>query len=139
MRSSLALFLILLLTAPALTGGVAKNEPKLQGTWKLVAIERDGKKAPDDFIKNASRTMTFKGDTATFRTRDGKTMEGKLKIDTTKTPRHIEFSVEVPGKGAVTAVGIYELKGDTLTVAIHRDKRPTNFEKEKETYQRVTE
>jgi len=31
-----------------------KSEPKLQGTWKLVALQRGDQKAPDDLIQNST-------------------------------------------------------------------------------------
>jgi len=100
---------------------------KLQGTWKFVSQEMDGKPAPKDEV--GKQTITFTGDKWTVR-RDGEVVRGGThKFDPAKKPAQVDAAVtEGEGKGD-TMLGIYELKGDTLRVCFDPKgkKRPTDF------------
>ncbi len=107
----------------------AKNdEEMLQGAWNFVSFEQDGSKLPRK--KGAEiRTVTFQGDKFELK-RDGVVIQvGTQGLDPSKNPKTVDASVtEGEGKGTVQ-LGIYELKGDTLTVCSDPQgkKRPTEF------------
>jgi uncharacterized protein (TIGR03067 family) len=107
---------LLLVLAVGLVAGAdaAKDEARkdlgqLQGEWKLVSATRDGRAMPEDMVK--ALKATIKGDKFTI-ARDGKAVEGGgLKLDATKKPKGIDMAL---GGGNQTALGIYELSGDSF-------------------------
>src|SRR2546430_16370780 len=66
-----------------------KDLEKLQGTWALVAGERDGKKFTEEGVK---KTMLFiKGDTFRIPESSAATSEaGTIKIDPSKKPKEMD-------------------------------------------------
>jgi uncharacterized protein (TIGR03067 family) len=89
---------------------VKKETEKLQGTWKLVALEQNGNKQPPDAIKNDKMIVT--GDKYVL-TLGGEHSEGVQKIDPGKDPKWIDATTtKGEGKGQ-TFLGIYEVDGDT--------------------------
>src|SRR5262245_9754138 len=112
----LCVFAIALLAAggTALGGGDKDDLKKIQGTWKFVSQEMDGKATPAE--KLAKMTSTFKGDKWTVREDDTVLQAGTHKFDSSKKPGHIDAVVtEGEGKGN-KMLGIYELKGDKMKV-----------------------
>jgi uncharacterized protein (TIGR03067 family) len=134
-----ALGLALLLTA-ALGTGCRKPQPpgveriagepagadaernKLQGSWKHTSIDRNGKAvaAPiaNEFV------MRFQGNKFTTTRSEKPLSEGTFVLDPTKSPPWIDLSENT---GAFI-YGIYRLEGDKLTICMHEDRRPTEFE-----------
>lgn len=103
---------------------VLKN---IQGTWRFVAHEMDGKKAPPEETKKM--TITFKDDKWTVRDGDKVVQAGTHKFDPSKKPAQVDAKVtEGEGKGS-NMLGIYELKGDTIKVCfdVMGKERPTSF------------
>jgi uncharacterized protein (TIGR03067 family) len=100
---------------------------KIQGTWKFVSQEVEGKPRTKEEL--AKQTITFEGDKWTVR-RDGKVIQaGTHKFDPDKKPAWVDAVVrEGEGKG-FTMLGIYELKGDALKVCFDPKgkERPTDF------------
>jgi uncharacterized protein (TIGR03067 family) len=125
--------LIIVLVAGLGISGAAAHDAKdaakkeldgLQGEWTLVSATRDGKDMPQDMVKAVK--CTIKGDKFTI-ARDGKTVEeGTLKLDATKKPKEIDMALS---EGKQTALGIYELSGDTykLCYAPPEKDRPKEF------------
>jgi uncharacterized protein (TIGR03067 family) len=121
-----------LLVAGVLVAGLAfaeegkKDLDKLQGTWVRVSVERNGKPAPADELKNSK--LTLKGDQYTLD--DGKEKRtGTFKLDATKTPKTLDIiSASGPNKGK-TLKGIYKIEDGTFTycVAGPGKDRPTEF------------
>jgi uncharacterized protein (TIGR03067 family) len=100
---------------------------KIQGTWKFVAQEMDGKALPKEEV--AKQTITFERDKWTVH-RDGKVVQvGTHKFDPGKKPAQVDAVVtEGEDKGS-TMLGIYELKGDTIKVCFDPKgkERPSDF------------
>jgi uncharacterized protein (TIGR03067 family) len=87
---------------------VKKELEKVAGTWRLVSVEKDGRKLPEDEVKPLR--LVIAGDRYTLR-RAGKTVEeGKVRIDPTRNPRTIDIYPTKP-EGKVQ-LGIYEWDGD---------------------------
>ncbi len=113
------------------TPGPAEANKDLQGEWKVVALEADGSKAPEEALKKMR--WVIKG--SKLRSSDsGENPEGEstIKTDVSKTPWHIDITaLEGPHKGK-TVQGIYKLDKGRLTICL-RDPdqagkgRPTEF------------
>jgi uncharacterized protein (TIGR03067 family) len=116
---------VLLLGAGSAPDEVVKKElEKLQGTWQLVSAETDGKKAPDEQIKNVrvviegSKHSIYAGDQRLAH-------EIPFTIDPTTSPKSV--TDQLPDGRTIR--GIYELAGDTLRscVAAPGKDRPKEF------------
>jgi uncharacterized protein (TIGR03067 family) len=92
----------------------------MQGTWKVVAMERNGVKTSDDDLKNFHVTIKSYHVTAD----DGrKIQEADFVLNTDPTPKSIHFvSKDNEGKKK-NQPGIFELDGDTLKICyVHEGK-----------------
>ncbi len=87
---------------------------KLKGTWDIVSMEIEGKKAPEEFVKG--QTLTFEGDKLIHEEK-GKKEPATFKIDAAQKPAHLDMSpTEGPEKGKTVKM-IFEITGDTLKIA----------------------
>jgi len=121
----LAIVLSMLIFAVAKADG-AKDEDKLQGSWKVVSHEKDGKKQAEDTIKNYK--IVVKGDKLTFKIGD-QDNEATLKLDAAKKPKTIDLMVKAGDKMEVIK-GIYQLDGDDLKICAAGEEgveRPKDF------------
>jgi uncharacterized protein (TIGR03067 family) len=104
---------------------VARKElAGLQGEWTLVSATRDGKEMPAERVKGYKNTI--KGDKFTITSAGKRAEEGTMKLHPRKKPKEVEF---ILGEGKKTALGIYELSGDTykLCYASPGKDRPKEF------------
>jgi RNA polymerase sigma factor (sigma-70 family) len=111
---------------------VGEDREKIQGTWKMVKAEVQGREATDDEIKKGK--MIIKGGKLTSVKPDGSSTESKITLDPTQTPKTIDL---VPQEGpdtekGKTFPGIYKLDGDTLTLCMTGPdmERPKEFKTE---------
>jgi uncharacterized protein (TIGR03067 family) len=103
-----------------------KDLDKLQGTWVRASVERNGKPASADELKNTK--LTLKDDKYTLDDSKEK-RTGTFKLDATKTPKTLDIVADTgPNKGK-TLKGIYKIEDDTFTYCVGGpDKdRPTEF------------
>jgi uncharacterized protein (TIGR03067 family) len=126
MKSSLLLVsCVLLRLAAPVQDDVRQELAKFEGTWQTVYVEIDGKPFKGDF-KNDRLVIAGKN----YQLTGPKVkMEGTIKIDPSKNPRHMDTEVtDGDGKGTKT-VGIYELDGQNLMVCycMVPGDRPTDF------------
>src|SRR5262245_20575305 len=99
---------------PSQPEDAAKKElAKLEGDWKLVAMEVAGKDVPAEKLTTA--TVTIHG--RNYRLRTGnKQFDVEIKLDPGKTPKEIDMTfLDGPNKERVGR-GIYELDGDKLKI-----------------------
>jgi len=104
-----------------------KELKKIQGTWKFILQEMDGKERPKEELTKL--TITFAGDKWSVRVEDKVVQAGTHQLDGTKKPGQIDAVVtEGEDKGS-TMLGIYELKGDKMKVCFDPKgkQRPTSF------------
>jgi RNA polymerase sigma factor (sigma-70 family) len=113
-----------------------KEMAKLQGTWKAVSVERDGKPISEEEVKKLDIRLTIKGDNFMWMPLASKGPEhfphGQFKLDTTKKPKAIDLTIALPfnpSKKTTTVLGIYEVDGDKLKLlkALPGQERPTEF------------
>lgn len=107
-----------------------KEELKaLAGTWKAVSIETDGKKAPEDILKQVVMTRDESGKTV-IRRGDMVVLEATVKkLDPSKKPKTIDTEQTVGENKGKTIQGIYEIDGNTLRVCLAPPgkERPSEF------------
>jgi uncharacterized protein (TIGR03067 family) len=93
-----------------------KELDALQGNWTMVASDGPrGKKSAEDMIQHPG-SVEIDGNKLRIYVKDLHDLEGVAGFDSTATPKTIDFlnvSDGDPYKGK-TALGIYELQGDTL-------------------------
>ena len=105
---------------------VKKDMKLLEGTWLMQSFEINGEALDADKVK--SITVTIKGDRYSVDL-GGKSFELTFKIDPTKKPKAIDFTIAKDDKKAVTH-GIYEVSADTFKVCRTTEAgkdRPTAF------------
>jgi uncharacterized protein (TIGR03067 family) len=115
-----------LLVAGANGQGKGKtDEDKIQGTWQPVHFEREGKKGPEEELKETKLTIA-KGKIKVEK--DSKDMELSYKLDPSKNPKEIDITETKGGQDHVHK-GIYALDGDTLKICWTGDMgvRPSEF------------
>jgi uncharacterized protein (TIGR03067 family) len=98
----------------------------VQGTWKRVSGEVNGKALPEAEVQKTS--LTIQGDKYTLKIGE-QTRTGILKLDASKTPHQIDIISDAgPNKGK-SLLGIYELDGDTFKYCLGAPgkERPTEF------------
>lgn len=120
--SPIAVWLVALLLQGMALAMPARGEPaadkgkeetkKLQGTWKVLAIERDEEKSDKsgDDIK-----LIFTANNLTAKTPNGD-HKGTFKIDAAATPKTIDVMLTDGPDADKSVVGIYELKGNDLKI-----------------------
>jgi uncharacterized protein (TIGR03067 family) len=104
--------------------GGKKDKELLQGAWETVGMSVGGKGMPKELFQD--QIMIFKGDKIISKSKGQPDDESDYTIDDSKNPKQIDVIAKLKGK----VRGIYELKGDTLKIAIfdkETDQRPTSF------------
>lgn len=128
LRALLIVMAGLLVAADAKDDEIKKEMAKLEGSWKVVALEKSGKPAPDEVLKEAPR-ITFKGDRINLKfSGKDKEQESTYKLDPSKKPKEIDI-VEKRGDRNEPSKSIYLLDGDDLKICMARPglERPTEF------------
>src|SRR5262249_18555987 len=104
----------LMLAADAKKDDAKKDKEALQGTWRPVSSEAEGKDQTEEAKKH---TLTFEGDNFTVKEGDEVRIKGTFKIDPTMKPKTIDMTVtegrrdEDKGK---ELHGIYEMDKESL-------------------------
>lgn len=130
--------LLTLLSALVLAPGAdAKEEArkvteKIQGTWKITKLVYNGGDMSDKDFAQKLR-LSFKGKVASVQGTDQITKEyAKLEFtfDPTTMPALLDLEISDGSQKGVKMEGIYELKGDTLTLCIRviGTERPAKLE-----------
>jgi uncharacterized protein (TIGR03067 family) len=120
---------LLLGAAPAPKEDDAKKDREaLQGTWKIVSSEEDGKTQEE-----AKESMVdFQKDTFTIKRGDELVAKGTFKLDPSKKPKTIDIRItEGPREGdkGLEYHGIYEVDKDTMRWCMNTEgkDRPKEF------------
>jgi len=130
-----ALALVGLVALAARAKEAPGDREALQGTWKLVTIEKAGH--PEEGTGDNERTLVFTGDHFQLLKGQDVVIDGTFKLDTSASPKAIDMKVEKanekPDLADKTSLGIYELKGDELKWCAGEpglETRPTAFSSE---------
>jgi uncharacterized protein (TIGR03067 family) len=123
----------LLLGADAPEDDVKKDKEKLQGTWKAVTAQRRGESDPTA----EEHRLIFSGDEFSVKKGEETMIKGKYQIDPSKKPKEIDMEFIETKRDSLkgkTALGIYELDGNTLKWCWNRPggQRPKTFSSEAE-------
>ena len=124
MPRGLSAILVVALIATGALGGseAAKKElARLQGTWKAVKLEQDGKR-----IDSEDLLAVISGEKFIMKT-GGEDQVSRIKLDPSKKPAAIDIH---PQKEKATVLGIYKLEGKRLTICFAvggKQKRPQKF------------
>ena len=117
---------VLLLLASA--GVLVADEPKkddaeaLKGSWSAVSLKQGGKSAPDDLIKKLKASFDGKGYTNIV---DGEVIElGGYTIDSSKTPKTIDFDIKKGQGEGKKQLGIFQIEGNKLTLVVAEPGSP---------------
>jgi uncharacterized protein (TIGR03067 family) len=96
----------------------------IQGTWWIVRLESGGNKSEKGLKGNSFTFAKVKGsDVATLVERPHDPIQFELALDPIQSPKAIDLSTK-----STKAPGIYELKGDDLTICVSLGgSRPTEF------------
>jgi uncharacterized protein (TIGR03067 family) len=104
-----------------------KELARLEGTWRVVASEKDGQASPPDDVE--STTYSVAGDKYTVRRQGEVVEEGTFRIDPTRKPRSIDVFPSKP-EGKIQR-GIYEWAEDgAIRICFThpgREDRPARF------------
>jgi uncharacterized protein (TIGR03067 family) len=119
-----------LLAVTYVQSGDADALKKLEGRWKIQSAEKGGQPAPPQFAEVI--TFIFSGDKLTLQFKEGDKEDKKvstIKVNTTKKPNHIDVTPDSGKEKGKKMPGIFELKGNTLKLAINEDgkNRPAEF------------
>ena len=98
----------------------------IQGTWRLVALEANGRQAPAEFV--VVMKLVFKVDTLTFPGGEPGFTNYKFKLDPTTKPAGFTMAHADGTKQGETNKGIYSLDGDCLQICFAKaDQLPREF------------
>jgi uncharacterized protein (TIGR03067 family) len=110
----------------ALEEAIKKDRQQIEGTWRIVSLEVNGNKAPDE---EARKLTVVNGADGTWRLRkeDQEIGKGTSTFDPTKKPKTIDLFSDDDGNAKY--LGIYELGEKTrkLCFAPAGKERPTEF------------
>ena len=96
--------------------GKEKGVKMLDGRWEIVNAEREGKELGGGF---RGFTMIVKGKTFDVVSEEGERVSsGTIQLDSGKSPPTVDLTYTAGVSKGTTFLGVYELQGDTLTIAL---------------------
>jgi uncharacterized protein (TIGR03067 family) len=85
----------------------------LKGKWVAVSIKQGGFPVPEE----AAKMFKFSFDGKEYlNSAPGQSEEGGYKIDSSKSPRTIDFDIKTGNDKGKKQLGVYKLDGDKLTI-----------------------
>jgi uncharacterized protein (TIGR03067 family) len=100
---------------------------RLQGTWVLVAMQREGEDVPAEEFKGWS--AVYEGNRISLRDGERVRRRGIVTLDPSRKPKSINTWDQDGPYEDQTVPGIYELEGETLKLCFSRpgSERPREF------------
>jgi uncharacterized protein (TIGR03067 family) len=127
-HAAVVLAAVSLLAGAGVSGAVHIPKPGGKGIWEVRSLEVDGKKYSKEELKGVTLICDARGKVS-VRRGDKAILGAALTLHPRKKPKAIDATLtEGEGKGK-TALGIYEIKGESYRVCFARSaaKRPTEF------------
>jgi uncharacterized protein (TIGR03067 family) len=127
MRLITSIVVLVLAGFVAAQDAVKKEMAQLEGAWSMLSGEANGVAMPKELVATGKRTA--KDEETTILIGGQVYFRAKFRIDPSKTPKAIDYTMtEGPTKGKIH-LGIYELEGDTVKFcfAAPGTDRPTEF------------
>src|SRR5262249_26433733 len=112
---------------PGAANLVQKETSKLQGAWRMVAAEMDGRPFPKKMFEEDNPRLVFAGDRVTH------LKQGEVQKETgyTLNPRNKPAAMDIPNSAffsrGKTALAIYRWEGDALRICASPLERPSDF------------
>jgi uncharacterized protein (TIGR03067 family) len=85
----------------------------IKGKWVAVSIKLRGMPAPDELVKSFKFNLDGKN---YINTAGDQSEEGGYTLDSTKSPKTIDFDIKTGMDKGKKQLGIYKLDGDKLTI-----------------------
>ena len=104
------------------------NRQRIEGTWRVVALEINGNKVGDEDAKKI--TVIFGADGSWNVDADGnQVVQGTSTIDPIKTPKFIDYTPTTGDDKGKQSLGIYEVGENKLRFCVSpaEQARPTEF------------
>jgi uncharacterized protein (TIGR03067 family) len=95
-----------------------------RGEWAVVKVSTRGKELPPARLQALDMRMVFQGDTLTQKTGGANARPSTFRLNTNGRPKELDWGL----KDVVQSLGIYQLDGDTLKIAMGRGTRPKGFD-----------
>ena len=104
-----------------------KELKKMQGSWKVVLAQVDGKTMPIQAFKKVA--VVFQDGKILFKENDKTYEEVEFDIDVDAKPKEIDYKYVFGLKKGVREKGIYQWDGEQLTICMaqSKQKRPADF------------
>jgi RNA polymerase sigma factor (sigma-70 family) len=106
-----------------------KAKSDLEGTWKAISFEQDGRALPEEKLKEVG--VTFSGDSYFFTSgvRIAGALKGTVSVDPEAKPASFELTAKAGVYEGKVFKGIYRLEEDTLTLCFvwPTKERPKEF------------
>jgi uncharacterized protein (TIGR03067 family) len=104
-----------------------KDQKNLQGEWTMVSGSADGQPMPAQMLKQMKRVCN--GDETTITMGEQVFFKAKVKMDSSKSPKTIDYEMTDGFTKGKKQLGIYELNGDTFKSCFSKpgEDRPTDF------------
>ncbi|WP_422929887.1 TIGR03067 domain-containing protein [Singulisphaera sp. PoT] len=101
------------------------DQKTVQGTWVLVASERDGQSTPAEQLKARDVRMIFEDDRLLAKMADKSVGLGTFTLDPTASPKTYDRIYPDGSK----RLGIYKIEGKNLTICVAdlKKERPKDF------------
>ena len=123
-RAMAAGFLVIGISAALAAGKPATDLDHFQGPWKVVKLTFNGRSAPAEVVEKGK--YVFKKNKLTIRESETSRQECEFTLNPDQDPKTIDIvGSDGPAKGK-KMLGIYRIKGDTLTLCLG-EERPKEF------------
>jgi uncharacterized protein (TIGR03067 family) len=125
----------LLLTGVARADDAKKELEKLQGTWEIVEVVKNGRAIAPETLKGGQ--VVFKGDEMTLKagSDDKDPRKFRVKLDPSKNPKAVDMTALNRDYKGSSSPAIYEVDDDTLKLCSPNSpetkERPTELKSEK--------
>jgi uncharacterized protein (TIGR03067 family) len=93
-----------------------KEYARIEGVWRFARVEVEGAKQPD--VPFETNKLIVSKDGRYVIIQGPRITRGVIKLGPTKTPKHYDVSVTNGPRKGLTALGIYEIDGDSFTVCL---------------------